>query len=109
MTSETIFKAGEEIEIINIQKDCECFHCGRALKIGIVLAGFGGAFGAQCLAKSFNKQTVKIGGVDYSQKLSSDAIKQRGIAAMRGENNVHGWQPGSAIFKAVLKSDLKSI
>jgi hypothetical protein len=104
----TVFQAGEEIEIVNIQKDCECFHCGRPLKVGIVLSGFGGAFGAQCLAKSFNKQTVKIGGVNYSQKLSSDAIKQRGIAAMRGENNVYGWKPNSAVFKAVLKTDLRA-
>ena len=46
MTKQVIFSAEAEIEIVGMQRDCECFHCGRPLKVGVVLAGFGGAFGA---------------------------------------------------------------
>jgi hypothetical protein len=104
MTKTAIFKAGEKVEIVGMQRDCECFHCGRPLKIGVVLAGFGGAFGAQCVARASATQ-VALG---YTQKLSGEAIKQRAIAAWRGEANVYNWTIGSDVFKLQLKSDLNA-
>jgi hypothetical protein len=89
-----------------MQRDCECFHCGRPLKVGVVLAGFGGAFGAQCVARAAKVQTVKIGGATYKNKLTGDNIKQRAIAAYRGNDNVHNWTVGGPIFKLELKSPL---
>ena len=103
-----IFNADETVEIVGMQRDCECFHCGRPLKVGIVLSGFGGAFGAQCVARAAKVQETSIGGVTYKQKLNGDAIKQRAIAAWRGENNVHGWKIGGPVFKLELKSKLNA-
>ena len=100
----TIFEAGSTVEIIGMQKDCECFHCGRPLKVGVVLAGFGGAFGSQCVARAAKPQKA----FGYVQKLNGDRIKERAIAAWRGENNVYNWPIGSDVFKLELKSDLKS-
>jgi hypothetical protein len=106
MTKATIFPAGETVEIIGMQRECECFHCGRPLKVGVVLAGFGGAFGAQCIARAAKVQETSIGGVTYKNKLSGDAIKQRAIAAWRGDQNVYGWTIGGPVFKLELKSPL---
>lgn len=101
-TKTEIFKAGEEIEIVGMQRECECFHCGRPLKIGVVLAGFGGAFGAQCVAAASKPQKA----AGYVQKLNGQRIKERAVAAWRGDGNVYGWKIGSAVFKLELKSAL---
>jgi hypothetical protein len=106
MTKQVIFTADTEVEIVGMQRDCECFHCGRQLKVGVVLAGFGGAFGAQCVARASKVQTVNIGGAIYKNKLNGDRIKERAIAASRGENNARGWKIGSQIFKLELKAPL---
>lgn len=106
MTKQVIFDANEQIEIIGMQRDCECFHCGRPLKVGVVFDGFGGAFGAQCVARASKVQTVNIGGAIYKNKLNGDRIKERAIAASRGNNNAHGWTVGSQVFKLELKSPL---
>ena len=101
-----IFKSGETVEIVGMQRDCECFHCGRPLKIGVQLAGFGGAFGSQCVAAATSVQVLSIGGVTYKQKLNGARIKERAIAAWRGDKNVNGWKIGSDVFKMQLKSPL---
>ena len=105
MTKAEIFKAGETVEIVGMQRDCECFHCGRPLKVGVVLAGFGGAFGAQCVARA-SKPQVACG---YTQKLNGDRIKERAIAAHRGDKNVHNWKVGGPVFKLELKAALYSL
>ena len=102
MTKATIFPAGETVEIIGMQRDCECFHCGRPLKVGVVLAGFGGAFGAQCVARAAKPQVA----YGYTQKLNGDRIKERAIAAYRGDKNANGWTIGGPVFKLELKSPL---
>jgi hypothetical protein len=102
------FKATEEVMIVGAEKECECSHCGRPLKVGIRLSGFGGVFGSDCLARAADKQ--KVG--PYIQKLSGQAIKERGIIARKGAeyaSRMYGWQIGGANFKLVLKSDLRSI
>lgn len=98
----TVFEANTTVEIVGMQKDCECFHCGRHLKVGVVLSGFGGAFGAQCVARASKPQRA----YGYVQKLNGERIKERAIAAWRGENNSRGWTIGSDVFKLELKSDL---
>ena len=72
------------------------------MKIGVVLAGFGGAFGAQCVAAASKPQKA----AGYVQKLNGDRIKDRAIAAWRGASNVNGWKIGSAVFKLELKKPL---
>jgi hypothetical protein len=99
-----IFKSGETVEIVGAQRDCECFHCGRALKVGVVLEGFGGAFGAQCVARAAKPQKAR----GYVQKLNGEHIKERAIAALRGDQNVHGWTVGSDVFKLELKASLNA-
>lgn len=102
------FKACEEIKIVGAETECECSHCGRPLKVGVRLEGFGGVFGADCLARAAEKQ--KVG--PYVQKLSGQSIKERAIIARKGAeyaSRMYGWQLGGANFKLVLKSELRSI
>jgi len=102
------FKAAEEITIVGYERDCECSHCGRGLQVGVKLAGFGGVFGSDCLARAAEKQ--KVG--PYIQKLAGASIKERAIVAARGADEIsrrYGWRAGDANFKLVLKSDLRSI
>lgn len=104
----TAFKTAEEIIITGYERDCECSHCGRPLKVGVKLAGFGGVFGSDCLARAAEKQ--KVG--PYIQKLAGASIKERAIIAGKGAeyaSRMYGWQIGGANFKLVLKSDLRSI
>lgn len=104
----TAFNKCEEITIEGFARDCECSHCGRELKVGVKLVGFGGAFGADCIARASEKQ--KVG--PYTQKLSGEAIRTRAIIAQKGAeyaSRAYGWQIGGANFKLVLKSELRSI
>ena len=104
----TAFNACEEITIVGVERDCECSHCGRPLKVGVKLDGFGGVFGSDCLARASEKQ--KVG--PYIQKLSGSSIKERAIIARKGAeyaSRMYGWQIGGANFKLVLKSELRSI
>lgn len=103
-----VFQASEEITIIGAERECDCSHCGRPLKVGVKLAGFAGAFGADCLAKSAQKQVVG----PYVQKLAGASIRERAIIAHKGAeyaSRMYGWQLGGANFKLVLKSPLQSI
>lgn len=103
-----VFKAAEEITIVGCERECDCSHCGRPLKVGVRLAGFVGAFGSDCLARASEKQ--KVG--PYIQKLSGQSIKERAIIAYKGAeyaSRMYGWQLGGANFKLVLKSPLQSI
>lgn len=102
MKNDVIFDAGETVEITGMQRNCECFHCGRPLKCGVVLAGFGGAFGAQCVARAAKPQHA----YGYVQKLSAEAIKQRAMAASRGDDNAYNWVIGGPVFKLELKAPL---
>lgn len=102
------FNACEEVTIIGAETECECSHCGRALKVGVKLANFGGVFGSDCLARAAEKQ--KVG--PYVNKLTGQAIRERAIIARKGAeyaSRVYGWQIGGANFKLVLKSDLRSV
>lgn len=106
------FKAAEEITIVGYERECECSHCGRPLKVGVKLAQFGGVYGSDCLARASEKQTVVIGGCKYVQKLAGEAIKERAIVAGKGADyarQTRGWTLGGQVFKLVLKSDLRSI
>lgn len=103
-----VFFAAEPVQITDCQRDCECSHCGRPLKIGVKLAGFAGVFGADCLAKSSAKQVVG----PYVQRLAGASIRERAIVAHKGANyarRVYGWQLDGANFRLVLKSPLQSI
>ena len=107
-----VFKAEEVVTIVGYERDCECFHCGRGLKVGVKLEGFAGAFGADCVARASQKQSVTIGRVTYVQKLCGEAIKQRAIASGKGEKfarETFGWTVGGQVFKLTLKSNLKAI
>jgi len=103
-----VFQACEEITIVGYERECDCSHCGRPLKVGVKLAGFAGVFGSDCLAKSVQKQIVG----PYVQKLAGSSIKERAIIAQKGADyaqRTYGWQIGGANFKLVLKTPLQSI
>jgi len=102
------FNACEEITIVGYERECECSHCGRPLKVGVKLNSFPGVFGSDCLARASQKQVVG----PYVQKLSGQSIKERAIIAQKGAeyaSRMYGWQVGGANFKLVLKSALRSI
>lgn len=106
------FKATEIVTIVGYEQDCECSHCGRQLKVGVKFEGFGGVYGADCVSRASEKQSVTIGGVKYVQKLSADAIKDRAIVSGKGQeyaSRTRGWTLGGQVFKLTLKSNLKSI
>lgn len=107
-TKTIAFNAAEEILIVGYERDCECSHCGRGLKVGVKLEGFGGVFGSDCLSKAAEKQ--KVG--PYIQKLAADSIKERGLIAARGNEEIrrrYGWTARDANFRLVLKTPLYSI
>jgi hypothetical protein len=108
MTKTIAFNACEEIMIVGYERDCECSHCGRGLKVGVKLAGFMGVFGSDCIARASEKQ--KVG--PYIQKLSGEAIKTRAIVAGKGQeyaDRMYGWNLNGPVFKLTLKSALQSI
>lgn len=101
------FNACEEIHIVGYQRECECSHCGRPLKVGVRLKGFSGVFGSDCIARASEKQ--KVG--PYIQKLSGEAIRDRAIIAGKGAeyaSRMYGWTLGGAVFRLILKSPLFS-
>lgn len=105
MTNLIAFTANETIEIIGFEQECECSHCGRPLKVGVRVAGFGGVFGSDCLCKATAKQTVG----PYVQKISAEGIRQRAIIAGKNVEENYGWRKGDANFRFILKSPLQSI
>lgn len=100
-----VFFAAEPVQVVGFDRECECSHCGRPLKVGVKLAGFVGSFGADCLAKSFasfvyNGRRCKYG---------ADEIKQRGIIAGKGAECMRRHGLSERHFRFVLKSPLQSI
>lgn len=104
-TQNTVFAAAETMQIIGYETECECSHCGKALKVGVKVSGFGGAFGSQCVAKAAAKQTVG----PYTFTLTADLVKQRALIAGNNNEARYGWHKGDANFRIVLKSALQSI
>lgn len=100
-----VFFAAEPVQIIGFERECDCSHCGRPLKVGVKLAGFAGAFGADCLAKSLTCYVYN--GRRY--KHAADTIRERGIIAGKGQACIerHGFNERS--FRFVLKSPLQSV
>jgi hypothetical protein len=108
MIKTTVFEAAEEILIVGYERDCECSHCGRGIKVGVKLEGFGGVFGSDCLARSVEKQ--KVG--PYVQKLAGESIRDRAIIAGKGQeyaSRMYGWTLGGPNFRLILKTPLYSI
>ena len=79
-----------EREIIGYEEDCNCDHCGRKLRVGIVLSGYG-TIGADCLnaAIVFDRKRWGAGkpGAPYlrelaikRQKNSPERLSQMGMA-----------------------------
>lgn len=100
-----VFFGAEPVQIVGLDRECECSHCGRPLKLGVKLAGFVGAFGADCLAKSV--ACYVYGGRRY--KHGADSIKERAIIAHNGGECVKRHGLNESHFRFVLKTPLQSI
>lgn len=100
-----VFKATETVVIRGYQQDCECSHCGRALKVGVLLEQFSGAFGAQCLAKAAAPYTYN--GKQYRQ--GADSIKERAIIKGKGQACIDRHGMNASHFRFALATDLRSI
>lgn len=105
MTEKIAFFAAEPVQITGFAQECECSHCGRSLKVGVRLAGFGGVFGADCLSKSF--ASYRYNGRRY--RYGADEIKQRAIIAGKGQACIDRHGLGEHHFRFVLNSALKSV
>lgn len=100
-----VFFAAEPVEIIGCEQECECSHCGRPLKVGVKLAGFGGVFGADCLAKAAATQNY----MGRKWRYDAATLRERGIVAHKGPKCIerHGLAPHH--FRFVLRTPLQSI
>lgn len=105
MPEQIAFFAAEPVQIVGFDRECECSHCGRPLKIGVKLAGFPGVFGADCLAKSF--ACYRYNGRRH--RYGADEIKNRAVIAGKGVDCMKRNGLGAHHFRFVLKSALKSI
>jgi len=105
MTDQVAFFAAEPVEISGFDRDCDCSHCGRPLKVGIRLAGFPGAFGADCLAKAATSYIYN--GRRYRH--GADSFKERAIIRGKGQACVDRHGMSERNFRFVLKSALMSV
>jgi hypothetical protein len=104
-TQNIVFFAGETVQITGYQQECDCSHCGRPLKVGVKLAGFPGAFGADCLAKA--SETMNY----YGKKWRYDAatLRERGIIAGKGQKCIEHHGFNESHFRFILQKPLQSI
>lgn len=100
-----VFQANEVVTISGFQQECECSHCGRPLKVGVMLETFPGAFGAQCLAKAFAPATFM--GRQYRH--GADSIKERAIIKGKGQKCIDRHSMGPEHFRFTLRTELRSI
>lgn len=77
--------------ILGYEDDCNCDHCGRKLKIGIKISGYG-VIGADCLNKAiiFNKKRWG-GGKPGAAHLRELAIKRQRCSDDRLKDNGYFW------------------
>lgn len=72
-----------DLEIIGAEEGCNCDHCGRPLRVGIILSGFG-TIGADCLNAAIisNRKRWSVGkpGAAYLRKL---AVMRQKLSAER--------------------------
>lgn len=100
----SVFQANEVVTIRGYQRDCECSHCGRELKVGILLETFGGAFGAQCLAKAAAPYVYM--GRKYRHK--ADSLKERAIIKGKGQSCIDRHNMTDKHFQITLEKPLES-
>lgn len=100
-----VFQANEVVTIRGYQQECECSHCGRPLKVGVLLETFAGAFGAQCLAKAAAPYTYN--GRQYRQK--ADSLKERAIIKGKGKACIDRHGMADWHFRITLAKPLQSI
>ena len=100
-----VFFAAEPVQITGYQQECDCSHCGRPLKVGVKLAGFPGAFGADCLAKAAATMNY------YGKKWRYDAatLRQYGIIAGKGQKCIERHNLNESHFRLVLRTPLQSV
>lgn len=100
-----VFQANETVVIRGYQQECECSHCGRPLKVGILLETFAGPFGAQCLAKAAAPYVYN--GRQYRHK--ADSLKERAIIKGKGQACIERHGMNDSHFRFALKTELRSI
>lgn len=100
-----VFQANEVVTIRGFQQECECSHCGRPLKVGILLETFAGPFGAQCLAKAAAPYLYM--GRQYRHK--ADSLKERAIIKGKGQACIERHGMTERNFKFTLAQPLQSI
>lgn len=103
--TEAAFRANEVVVIRGYQQECECSHCGRPLKVGVLLEAFAGPFGAQCLAKAAASYTYS--GRQYRHK--ADSLKERAIIKGKGQACIDRHGMTDWHFRFALKTELRSI
>jgi hypothetical protein len=87
------------ISITGYKRECNCEHCGRPLKLGVVTAERG-TIGADCFVKLVAKDRARFSG---NGKPSADGVKERAVIITKGldyAGRVYGFNARSFVFAA---------
>jgi hypothetical protein len=89
-----------QTQITGYAQECDCLHCGRPLKVAVMLDGFG-HIGADCLAKHAEPEVY----MGRKYKLAADTLRERAIVRGKGLDyamRTRGWDVRN--FAITLKS-----
>jgi len=87
------------ITIDGYKTECNCAHCGRPLKLGVVTAERG-TIGADCMVKLVAKNKARFSG---NGKPSAEGVKQLAIIATKGidyASRMYGYSARHFVFEA---------
>lgn len=80
-------------------QECDCEHCGRALKLGVKTDELG-TIGADCFVKLIAKNRARFNG---NGKPSAKGVKEMAVIATKGldyASRMYGYSARSFVFEA---------
>lgn len=86
------------LTITGYQRECDCNHCGRPLKLGVMTAERG-VIGADCFVKLVARDRARFNG---NGKPSAEGVKQYALVIAKGlgyAERVYGYSARSFVFQ----------
>jgi hypothetical protein len=86
------------LTIDGFNRECECQHCGRPLKLGVTTVERG-TIGADCFVRLIDRNTKRYSG---NGKPSAERVKEYAIIATKGSDyagRVHGLYGAWNVFE----------
>ena len=87
------------LTITGYERECNCTHCGRPLKLGVVTTERG-VIGADCFVKLVARDRARFNG---NGKPSAEGVKERALIIAKGldyAGRVYGFNARSFVFTA---------